>query len=138
MITTPEQVDRRFRELRVPGVKFRPLPAADWMIYEASIRRLAEIARAGLPALTLGERKWLAGQIATMTLKLIESEQMIDLGWQMERKIMLPPDATADQVDPILSAFLAGTRGLFASMIWTLDADQELERFEKRMREAQR
>lgn len=60
-----------------------------------------------------------------MTQKLIDDGRLIEAGWNGLRLAAIPLNTPADRLEDLRSAFFAGARHLFTSLMCAFDAEEE-------------
>jgi len=60
-----------------------------------------------------------------LSRKLADEGKLIEAGWEAMRIVMVPPNASAEQLDAMRMAYMAGAQHLFASIMSILEPGQE-------------
>jgi hypothetical protein len=73
--------------------------------------------------------------IEAITKKLANEGKLIEVGWMLMRRQVIPPTASQEQIDDMRFAFMAGAQHLFASILTMLESgaeptDADLKRFD--------
>jgi hypothetical protein len=65
------------------------------------------------------------GYLEKLSKRLTDEGKLIEAGWVGLRAAVIPPEASAEQLDDMRNAFFAGAQHLFASIMTILDEDKE-------------
>jgi len=60
-----------------------------------------------------------------LSRKLADEGKLIEAGWVAMRIVMVPPNASAEQLDAMRLAYMAGAQHLFSSIMSILEPGQE-------------